>query len=499
MDAFRDRVYALCMSRFRFSLALVTAFGCAALQAQQDFEPLTLGPLTFSGSVRDRVENWDWFTPTAGEHAYTFNGTTIRFGLTRNLTPFDWIVELEAPILLNLPANAVASGAQGQLGLGASYYVANDKSRNAAMLFPKQLNLRFHNLFGNSFSTLKLGRFDFADGMEVAAKDPTLAAIKRDRVQQRLIGTFVFSDVLRGFDGFHFVYNKPKINYTWVAAVPTRGVFQVDGWGWLDTAFSYASATGQLERHSNRGEWRAFAIYYDDWRDVAKVDNRSTAAKAADHGNIRIFTYGGHYLNVTKTRAGSIDLMAEGALQTGDWGTQTQRAGMFDVEGGYQPKILPGLKPWLRAGFYYGSGDKNPGDNKHGTFFEILPTPRLYARMPFYNLENIEDRFAMLTLHPWSRFTFHNEVHSLRLASSSDLWYTGGGAFQPFTFGYQGRPVGGVTSLANLYDVNVDMALNNHIVLTPYLGYAAGKSVIEAIYPKGRDGHLAFLEFNYKF
>jgi hypothetical protein len=191
--------------------------------------------------------------------------------------------------------------------------------------------------------------------------------------------------------------------------------------------------------------------------------------------------------------------MGEGALQTGAWGAQTQRAGMFDVEGGYQPKILPRLKPWLRAGYYYGSGDKNPNDNKHGTFFEILPTPRLYARFPFYNLENIEDRFAMLTLKPHPRFTVHNEVHSLRLASGNDLWYTGGGAFQSITFGYQGRSAGGPVSLANLYDVNVDVTLNSHIVITPYLGYAAGKSVIETIYPKGKDGHLAFLEFTFKF
>ncbi len=41
-----------------------------------------------------------------------------------------------------------------------------------------------------------------ADGMEVAAKDLTMAAIKRDRVQQRLVGTLVYTDVLRGFDGF---------------------------------------------------------------------------------------------------------------------------------------------------------------------------------------------------------------------------------------------------------------------------------------------------------
>jgi hypothetical protein len=45
----------------------------------------------------------------------------------------------------------------------------------------------------------------------------------------------------------------------------------------------------------------------------------------------------------------------------------------------------------------------------------------------------------------------------------------------------------------------VDIALSSHFSITPYYGYAEGKSVIEAIYPKGKDGHLAFLEANLRF
>ena len=73
------------------------------------------------------------------------------------------------------------------------------------------------------------------------------------------------------------------------------------------------------------------------------------------------------------------------------------------------------------------------------------------------------------------------------------------GAFQPWTFGFQGRAASGAASLANLYDVNVDVAVNAHLSVSPYLGYAAGKSVIQAIYPKGKDGHLEFLEATYRF
>src|SRR5262249_40620122 len=157
----------------------------------------------------------------------------------------DWTFELSSPILLHLPGDAVAPGTQGQLGQGASYYVSNSRRENAAQVYPKQLFIRFKNLFGSKASTLQIGRFEFQDGSEVTAKNPTIGVIKRDRVHQRLIGPFVFTHVMRSFDGFHYVYDHPKINYTLIGAIPTRGVFQVDGWGWLKAGFAYASATGQ--------------------------------------------------------------------------------------------------------------------------------------------------------------------------------------------------------------------------------------------------------------
>ncbi len=69
---------------------------------------------------------------------------------------------------------------------------------------------------------------------------------------------------------------------------------------------------------------------------------------------------------------------------------------------------------------------------------------------------NNEDRFAMLTLRPHKSWTIRNEFHALRLSDRKDLWYLGGGAFQPWTFGYIGRNTSGARSLANQYDVSVD-------------------------------------------
>jgi len=35
-------------------------------------------------------------------------------------------------------------------------------------------------------------------------------------------------------------------NITLVASIPTRGVFQTGGWGWVKTPFVYAAATRDL-------------------------------------------------------------------------------------------------------------------------------------------------------------------------------------------------------------------------------------------------------------
>ncbi len=288
------------MTKLAMRVALLALAVRFMANGQQPFEPIKIGSATFSGSIRNRVEGWDWFTANSGDHSYTYNGSTIRFGFSQAGPRWGWTLELEAPLLLNLPSHSVAPGIQGQLGQGASYYVANKNSSNSAMIFPKQAFIRWK--FPHSdFASLRLGRFEFQDGSEVPAKDPTLGILKRDRIQQRLIGPFGFTHVMRSFDGFHFSYAKPKINYTLIGAVPTRGVFQADGWGWLKAAFAYGSVTGQVQSKSTTQEWRLFAVYYQDWRHIAKADNRPAPARTSDLANIRIGSYGGHYVQVTQT------------------------------------------------------------------------------------------------------------------------------------------------------------------------------------------------------
>jgi hypothetical protein len=186
-------------------------------------------------------------------------------------------------------------------------------------------------------------------------------------------------------------------------------------------------------------------------------------------------------------------------VQTGRWGTQQQRAYAIDFEGGWQPKVLPKLKLWLRTGYTKGSGDNNPNDNTHGTFFPVLPTPRPYARFPFFNMMNTEDLMGALILRPQAKVTFSSEFHSLRLSNANDLWYAGGGVFQPWTFGYIGRFTSGRRSLGNLYDTSAEFRASRKVTLTAYLGYTQGLAAMEQIYPEDNDGRFGYIEFLYRF
>ena len=90
-----------------------------------------------------------------------------------------------------------------------------------------------------------------------------------------------------------------------LSAVPDRGVFQVDGWGWVTTPVTYAALTRQATFGASHAEWRVFGIYYNDDRGVLKTDDRSAAVRAHDLGGIDIGTFGGHYIQAIPTAAGT--------------------------------------------------------------------------------------------------------------------------------------------------------------------------------------------------
>jgi hypothetical protein len=455
-----------------------------------------LGQLTVFGNWRFRTEAWDWFQPTAGQNAYAFSHSLLFLGLRQENKSFEWLVEAAQDTILGLPNNAVVPGVQGQLGLGGAYFAANGNENNASG-FVKQAYVGFNLPWRGK---VLVGRFGFADGWEVTPNDHSVADLVRTRIAERLIGEFTFSAVQRSFDGVQVAFGAGNSNFTFLAARPTEGVYQVDAMGEVDVNLFYGAFNLPITYRAGAGELRIFALGYVDQRaSVLKVDNRPIATRTADTQPIRIGTYGADYVHVfNPRRSGQFDFLLWGVFQNGNWGAQRQRSGAFVGELGWQ---LPesGLKSRLSAGYSFGSGDSDPTDNVHGTFFQVLPTPRLYARFPFYNMENNEDFYGAGVFHLPHSLMVRSELHALRLASAQDLWYSGGGVYQSKTFGYIGRPSGGNRSLANVWDAGFDFPLRYGFSITMYYGHAWGNNVIVNVYPAGRNAQFGYVESNLRF
>jgi hypothetical protein len=461
-------------------------------------QPEKLGPFDFYVNWRARAEGWDWFKDGSGHGNYTFGHSLLRVAVGQRREHVDWFLEGAQDAIVGLPTMAVVPAPQGQLGLGGNYYAANSNNINNASGFLKQGFVTIKD-FGTS---LKIGRFEYFDGNEVKPKDPMLATVIQTRIAQRLIANFGFSAVQRTFDGVQLSSNIGHDNLILVAVRPTEGVFQIDGMGELDIDTYYGAFTVPVQTAHSAGELRVFGLGYIDHRTLtAKTDNRPAAVRAKDTDKIELATYGADYVHVFNTpTSGKFDILGWMALQSGSWGQLTQQSSAFVGEVGWQAPVDV-VKPWFSVGYSYGSGDGNNADTHHGTFFQVLTTPRQYARFPFYNMMNNEDFYGTLNLRPTTKLALRSEAHALRLANSKDFWYSGGGAFQANTFGYTGRPSpgGGTRGLANVWDLSADYQFTHMFAATLYYGQAWGKTVVANIYPKDPNAHLLYLETNFRF
>lgn len=448
-------------------------------------------PLSVSIYDRTHFEAWDWFAAPPYANTYGYVESLLRVSMAQRIRNWDWQLELAQPAILDVPDDAVSSvSAQGQLGLGGTYYASNGNSYAAAAFF-KQGFVRFNG----ENSKLRFGRFEYVDGQETLPKDASICWLQTNRIAHRLIGNFGFSNAQRSFDGIDARYNAGRLNITAMAGRADQGVFNMNGNPELNVDLQYLAVThSEWKQHVI---WRAFAVGYHDGRTgLTKSDNRALAVRSTDHQNIRIGTYGGDLLASIPAGPGNFDFLFWGALQNGQWGAMSHSANAAAVEGGYQLTRLI-TAPWLRGGWFRSSGDNNSTDASHNTFFQVLPTPRIYARLPFYNLMNSTDEFVQLMDKPARQLTLRSDLHWLQLTSSHDLWYLGGGAFDNKVFGFVGRPANGARSFASVPDISADWKATKVLDINAYYAYAQGKTVVAAIYPTNRNMQYGYLEIVY--
>ena len=454
-----------------------------------------------SGELTARYENWNWFNPDDKNNTnnnYGYHFIRSRLGVGCETDRLDVFIQAQHTQMWDLPYNSVAQAPGGPLGIGAVYFAHRGKE-NYHNTFLKQGYIRFKDIL-QSGTSLKAGRFEYVDALEVKYKNPKIMWLKKIRLAERMIGPFGWSAFTRSFDGMELTMDKSKYNITAMASYPTQGGFENDAQHHIDDiALITATLTLKYDQIIPRTESRFFYYFYDDDRDMAKVDN-TPAGSGLNKGEIEIHTLGFHLLNTLNTGPGVADFLLWGVYQCGEWGKLDHKAWALDIEAGFQFVRLP-AKPWLRMGYFISSGDSNPGDGDHETFFQMLPTARKYALFPFYNLMNNEDFFFQLILKPHNKILIRADLHFLHLNDSADRWYMGAGATRKSGkfFGYIGRPSFGKADLANVLDLMVVFNLNKHVSFNVYYGHVWGGDVIENVYGRDDNADMFFIEMGLKF
>lgn len=424
-----------------------------------------------------RVDSWSYFQPDvdpraltpppAGDPDYTFFGNRSELGVHVDGARFDLGGAFNYVRFENLPTRAIGPGG---LGDGAFFFAATGLSYSYQLYFG-ELTLRVKSR--DRRASFTIGRMPFTSGGESTSENAALERLKRERLHARVIGNFEWSLYQRRYDGMRFDVDRDAWHVTGAAFVPTQGGYEES------TNLSMPKiqiASGSFTRKAPEAEYQVFGYLYHDQRDSkAVVDNTVRDDRPVD---ITIATFGASYASVTPTRAGELDAVAWGAMQTGDWYGFDHFGGSLAVEGGHR-WTRARLSPWLRGGYLWASGDGDRSDPRHHTFFQMLPSSRHYALSSVYAQMNLSDAFAQLQIEP-GRLRARIAVHALHLASGADLWYQGSGATTSHGryFGFSGRTAGGDTSLGSVIEGTLEVPIIKHWSISGYAGMmTAGDAV----------------------
>ena len=456
-------------------MALVAS--CVTPAAGGQAQPDSPGPnasTTWSARNWTRAELWRFFEPFpgGGDNDYVYAANRLQVWVRRTTRRYEAQAAVQYVQFGGLPDAAVGPG---PLGLGAVYY-AHAGRADSHQVYLRYLNLRLNLPAG---LRVQVGRMSYSSGGEAVSGDPKIEAVKRQRVEARLVGEFDWSIYQRGFDGVRVDAVRSAWSATAVALQPTQGGFE-DAAGLMmkDVAVFGATVTLKPNAVVPRAEWQLFAYHYDDDRHVAaRPDNTGRSAARADVG---ITTVGTTLVAASGTRDGrQWDGLFWIVGQTGAWFGQTHRAFSVAAEAGHQWTGLPS-RPWIRGGYLRASGDADPADARHGTFFQMLPTVRRYAQNASYSQMNNTDLFVQALLRPIASLGVRVDLHRIGLASARDLWYFGSGATQArgTVFGFSTRPSHGATHVGTVVEGSADYAIAPGWSINGYLGVMRGGGVV---------------------
>jgi hypothetical protein len=353
-----------------------------------------------------RVESWSFFEPppAGGDPDYALVSNRARLAVQVDTRRVAFEGAFQYSQVIGLPEDAFGPG---PLGPGALYFAAAGTPA-AYQLYLKSISVRLKQVVPRL--SLQVGRMAYESG-------------EGTPVAGRLIGTADWTTFERAFDGARLDYETN----TWRAhasfVMPTQGAFEE----------SASPTIGKVQLATARVQTRGIELFTHNYRDTravnARPDNTGIAADAVD---INLQTVG--------ASAAVHGLTLWGAYQRGDWYGDAHRAFSFSAEARHAWSDRP-WRPAVTGGVLYASGDEDPNDASHDTFFPMVPTTRPDLLRGTYAQMNLRDIYGTIGFSLGEGVQVAGEVHYLSLAHQLDRWYSGTGAtaFDGEYFGFSSR------------------------------------------------------------
>lgn len=200
----------------------------------------------------------------------------------------------------------------------------------------------------------------------------------------------------------------------------------------------YATWPGWRQRETVE----AYLLARNVRRDAATVDWGAVPSPARLPGAQDVYTTGVRL----KSRPGATGAWDYGLELMGQWGNRAvvspsatpasarsaprlrHRAGALVAQAGHTWAAVRG-QPRVSVTYSHGSGDRDAGDGRSGTYQQMFPTGHLiYGLTDLSCLQNLEDIRAGVNVRPLAALSLTLDVRQQALSRTSDAWYNGGGA-----------------------------------------------------------------------
>ncbi len=338
------------------------------------------------------------------------------------------------------------------------------KYRDVARVFVQGVNAEIED---NDIPLIPIeeNRFDIHQGfldLRILGEDvPLTLRIGRQELQygaQRLISPLDWGNTRRRFDGVKLFYEAPDFGFD---------VFYVRP---FDPIAVNIGENQNRKPDEYREEMHLYGIYSTytgipnhgiDGYFFALRDRGDFVNANSNAGDISLYTLGARFWG----RTGPWDYDTELTGQWGRWAGDTIQAWSWSLDSGVTFDHLP-WSPRLGVGFDLATGDDDPTDGKHGTFYQLFPLAHAYlGYLDLVARQNIIAQNINLTMKPAENVKAHIAWHTFWLYEESDALYNAGGV--PIRRDPSGKSG---SDVANELDITVAWQIDTHQSIL--LGYS---------------------------